>query len=49
MKVAGKHACNDVWEVKVGMDPAVLCFTIFNATHLSQYLHLGAGSNGPES
>ena len=36
MKVAGKHTCNDVWEVKFGMDRAVLSFTNFNAGRLSQ-------------
>ena len=36
MKVAGKHACNEVWEVKVGMERAVLLFTHFNAGCLNQ-------------
>ena len=41
VKVAGKHACNDVWEVNVGMDRAVLSFTNFNAGRLSQIPYIG--------
>ena len=29
VKFAGKHTCNDGWEVKVGMDRAVVSFTNF--------------------
>ena len=34
--VAGKHACNAVWEVRVGIDRAMLSFTNFSVGRLSQ-------------
>ena len=36
VKVVGKHGCNDVWVVQVGMDRAMLSFTNFNDVRLSQ-------------
>ena len=36
VNVVVKHMCNDVWEVKVGMDRTMLSFTNFNAGRLTQ-------------